>query len=263
LGWKIETWVRRIREELSIISLSQLGFSKRRSNSFPQISQENPSGKRNFLILNSEDNSWMQSNQRVGKHGALVLDEDWKKFHSGLFFLKLIKIIRKEIEVQNSWLEELRNAAILAGQSQCTVNISQAFLWNMIALELLLTKSGDRCKETIPERAEAFLGWIGFWREENYVNRIKDVYKKRCDFVHEGNGRSITLDDLFFTDTLLLNLFVNIICHINIFQSKQDIIDFSQKVEAEHILGVKSKIQPKTLRFLKPNYTEYDYKIIR
>lgn len=258
-----EEAIRRIREELSILSLSQLGFSRRRNNCFPQISQENPSGKRSFLIVNSENNTWIQANQTLGKVGVFILDKEWKQFHSNLYFPKLIKILRKDISIKNSWLEDLRNAAVLVGQSQCSVDVPQAFLWNMIALELLLTQSGDSCIEALPERAEAFLGWTGFWQEENYVQRIKAVYKKRCDFVHKGNRRLITLDDLFFTDTLLENLFLNIVCHIKIFQSKQDVIDFSKKVEAEHTLGIKTKVQPKTFRFLNPNYTKYDYEFIR
>lgn len=257
-----EEAIRRIREELSILSLSQLGYSKRRFNSYPQISCENPLGRRSFLILNAENNSWVQSNQTLGKHGSLILDEQWKKFHKDLFFNRLLRILHKEIQLQESWYEDLRNAAVLAGQSQCTTDIPQAFLWNMIALELLLTENGDRCKDALPERSEAFLGWIGLWNEEEYEKRIREVYKKRCDFVHEGKSRMITLDDLFFTDTILLNLFLNIISHINIFKSKNDIISFSNKVEAEHILGIKPKVQPKTFRFLKPNYSSYDYEII-
>jgi len=43
------------------------------------------------------------------------------------------------------------------------------------------------------------------------------------------------------------------------------VIDFTTKIAAEHVLGIvgdKSKIRPKTLRFLSKQYSEDDYKKI-
>jgi hypothetical protein len=53
--------------------------------------------------------------------------------------------------------------------------------------------------------------------------------------------------------------------HHKIFNSKEDVIDFTTKIAAEHVLGIvgdKSKIRPKTLRFLSKQYSEDDYKKI-
>ena len=51
---------------------------------------------------------------------------------------------------------------------------------------------------------------------------------------------------------------VNIIQHINIFRSKEAVIEFARKVEAEHILGVKPKVRPKTFTYISRYYTESD-----
>jgi hypothetical protein len=133
-----------------------------------------------------------------------------------------------------------------------------SFLWNMIALETLLTKQTDKYTDALPKRVEAFLGWIGFWETENYEQRIREAYQKRCIFVHSGNNSTITKQDILFTDDLLLNLLYNITKFYRIFKSKNDIIEFADKVEAEHKLGIRSKVRPKKLMFISRKYSEKD-----
>jgi len=146
----------------------------------------------------------------------------------------------------------------MVGQSQCSNDLAQAFLWNMIVLEMLLTERGDKYPEILPKRIEAFLGWVGYWSVDNYEQRIKDVYKKRCRFVHDGNRDQIEVSDLLFTDDLLLNLLANLVTHPKVFSSKDDVIKFADKVEAEHTLGINTKVRPKTLRFFSHSYTDED-----
>ena len=94
---------------------------------------------------------------------------------------------------------------------------------------------------------------------ENYKEKIKSAYKKRCAFVHNGRREEITVEDLLFTDDLLLNLLINLIQHINIFKSKEAVIEFSNKVEAEYLLGVTPRVRPKSLQFSSRHYTADDY----
>lgn len=245
-----ENFFKLTREELSILSLSQLGYSKRKNNSHPSISDENPIGKHSVLFVNSIDSSIYMSNKITGKILPLCLDQIWKNVSKRLFFYKLLKIMQGEIEVSSSWRAQLYNASILAGQSQFYIDMPQAFLNNMIAIELLLTERSDKYREALPSRAEAFLGWVGFWDSDNYEAKIKEVYSKRCALVHAGDRNCITYEDLLFTDRLILNLLNNIVKHISIFKSKKDVIDFSRKIEAEHTLNLKPSVRPKTFEFI-------------
>lgn len=238
-----------IREELAILSFSQLLYSKRKQNSSPAISNENPRTDRSYFAINPDRNSTSQRSQIIENMSPLWLDSRWKHFHMESFFFDFLKILRKETSVQKGWLKDLRNAGILAGQSQATKDIPQAFLWNMIALEMLLTQQGDTYRTALPERAEAFIGWAIDWKFNRFEEKIKDIYSKRCAFVHRGLRDLISKDDLIFSDKLLFNIFLNIIKHHQIFTSKEAIISFSKKVQAEHILGVKPKVRPKTLTF--------------
>ena len=129
----------------------------------------------------------------------------------------------------------------------------------MIALEILLTEQGDRYTKILPERVEAFLGWIGFWEQNNFGERIKEVYRLRCGYVHDGKIEGITKKDLLFTDDLLFNIMFNLCNLSSLFESKKSIIEFSEKVKAEHILGIISKVRSKKLTFVSRSYNKKDY----
>lgn len=239
------------REELTLMSLSQLGFSRRKTIKYLSVSQEHPTGKSSCLFLNTRNKHKQISFSLVGNPFPLSLDGTWKNIAKNFFYFDLIRILKGEVQISRSWKNDLYNASIFAGQSQNSVDIPQAFLWNMIALELLLTKQGDKYGDALPTRVEAFLGWTGFWEKDNYLSRIREIYEKRCLLVHRGDRDCISLRDLQFTDDLLLNLLTNLVKHINFFNSKKDIIDFSKKVEAEHILGIKPRVRPKTMTFIR------------
>ena len=255
-------FVKHCEDELYILALSQLGYGNRSSNGVPCITDQYQSGKVSFLLFNSNDNSWTQPNYITGHILELALDDQWHKFHSAYFFHTLLKILRNEIEVEKQWRETLYNASVLAGMSQCSNERTTAFLWNMIAVEMLLTLDGEKHAEILPERVEAFLGWVFDWNEKNYSEKIQDCYKKRCAIVHNGDRSCVEKEDLFFTDSLLFNLFTNLVRHHSIFKGKQDIKTFSEKVKAEHLLGLKSNVRPKTLTFTQKQFRENDYQRI-
>jgi hypothetical protein len=251
-----------IKDELDILSLSQLGYSRRRINAHPSLRGNQNTGRISHLFLNSEDPGRIYSNRLAGKFMQLELDERWKRYHGDGFFFNLIKIFNKKTPVQSTWREHLHRASILIGQSQWSTDIAQSFIWNMIALELLLTQRGDKYSDVLPRRIEAFIGWVADWHTQSYENHIQDVYRKRSQFIHDGQRDKITIKDLLFTDDLLLNILINIITHIKLCQSKDEVINFTEKVKAEHLLGIKARIRPKTIQFVTRSYSERDFEEI-
>ena len=77
--------------------------------------------------------------------------------------------------------------------------------------------------------------------------------------MHEGKTEGIDKKLLLFTDDLLFNILVNIVKHIDIFRSKEQIIRFSKKVQAEHLLGRKSRVRPKKLVMISRRYRHKDF----
>lgn len=256
---KEQDFLKLARQELAILSLSQLGYSRRRINACLCISDEKRPGRLSYLMMNITRGSWSLRNKISGRFMDLVLDDRWKHFQRQFFFNSLLNILNGKIEVSSQWRCDIRNAAVLAGKSQSSTEIADAFLWNMIAIEALLTHQGDSYSKKLPKRVEAFIGWTTDWALDDYENKIRDVYKKRCALVHAGQFDAIGIDDLLFTDILLVNVFTNIMKHISYFRNKEELIKFATKVEAEHVLGIKPVVRPKTLSFTKPIYSDRDY----
>jgi len=256
--------IRLVRDELSLLALSQLGYAKRRHSSYPAVRGEDIGGVVDRVLIETEGERHINfSHRSVQRLSPLVLDGTWVRFQRSVFFADLLKILNGTIEVARSWKQRLRRAALLAGQSQCADDIAQAFLWNMMALETVLPQPDTRkYREALTRYGEAFLGWVGFWQVDDYETKIGVAYSKRNHLVHRGERDSISIADLLFTDDLLLNILLNLVKHIDRFRSRQDVVDFAKKVEAEHILGVKHQVRPETLQFISRKYTEEDYRRI-
>ena len=242
-----------VREELSILAAAQLGYSKRGQMQPVALAGEDGSSLIQYLGVSAQDATWFGNLfKRTDGASNIALDGRWKRYQDNVFFTKLLRILRGDTEVTASWREELRRASIMIGESVGSNDLLKSFVWNMVVLEMLLTKQQERLKETLPKRAEAFLGWVGFWETDGYEDRIKEVYSKRNKLLHSGR-RDVTEKDLEFTDSLILNLLINLVSHSQLFGSKEDVIRFSTKVEAERILGVKPKVRPsgrKGFRFI-------------
>jgi hypothetical protein len=247
-----------VKDAINILSLGELGWSKRQSHSLPLIHSFNDVGRYDYMIINNDQPVHFPGWSLYGNIMPLYISSRWYNYHRHAFFLKLLKIINKDIFIEKSWYDTIYRTTIIAGQSQSSKDLVHAFLCNIMVLEALLTKQGDKYLNILPKRIENFIGWVGYWTTENYEEKIRELYKKRCKIIHDCNYSDLSVEDLLFSDDLILNVFDNIINHIDIFKSKDDILDFTKKIEAEHILGINSKTSPKSLRFFHRTYTDKD-----
>jgi len=254
-----QDFLKLVRYEINILSLSHLGYGRRSGNYGISLSEENPRASRNFLMMNFKNTDAVLNDNLVGKYLPISLDKRWKMNAKKRFFDELIKVLRYDKNISDGWRKDILNAALLAGQSQSSVSLPQAFLWNMIAIETLLTRQGDSYSKILPKRVEAFIGWSSDWSIVGYEKKIRDIYDKRCAFVHAGRTDDLVIDNLLFSDQILVNVLFNILTHLSMFKDKESIIKFSEKVEAEHLLGIKSKIRPKTLHHIKIGLNSKDY----
>jgi len=249
-----------LRDELAILAASQLGYAKRHQTAAPAAAGErSPTGRSQLWI--DANCTWTQPNRSFGPRGDLRLDEGWLEFQRKVLFLKLLRLLRGDVPVSKEWRQDLRRAAVLIGLSQMSTSVADAFLSNMIALELLLTRQGDTVGDMLPARAEALIGWSRHWIEDRFETKIRAAYQRRCRLVHQGDRDSPTREDLYFTDDLLLCLLANLVAHLNIFQSKDDVREFSYRVAAEKLLGAKPRVRPKSLQMFRRTYHAKDYEI--
>lgn len=248
---------RRIQDEVAILALSQLHFKKRRFTGFIGLAGEHDRSSSTHLFLDSKAPQFIRSHQLLRSPQTLTLDNEWKEFQEAMLFKRLVKILNDKVSVVPNWRKDLRRAAVLVGKSVNSNDVATSFLWNMIALELLTTHQGDTYSTALPKRIGALIGWHQKWDREGYEEKIRKVYRMRCEYVHDGNDSRISKDALLFTDKLVFNVLWNLVKHSRRFGSKNDFIDFADKVEARETLGYERLKSPK-LKFLDVQYTQKD-----
>jgi hypothetical protein len=142
----------------------------------------------------------------------------------------------------------------MLGESVGSNDPFKSFLWNMVVLEMLLTKDEKgEMLDILPKRVGALLDGFAYWKADNYEGRIKNAYKKRNALLHQGRRDEVTDQDIAFIDHILVNVLRNLVSHPKLFSSKDAFVNFSEKVEAQRTLGVKKpRVRPKTIRFIRP-----------
>lgn len=256
---KFKDNIRIINEELNILSLSQLGWSSRQFNKKIEIKTSDKKLFFRTIDINKNQKEFTHGLKVSNNPSPLILDREWVKFHSRFYFFDLIKVIKGKTDVSTRWRTNLHHAASIIGQSQNSSDITFCFLWNVIALEMLLTNEGEKISEALVNRCEYFLGWHKDWTEKKYAYNIKNIYSKRCNFVHNGDVKQIIIDDLLFTDNLIFNIINNIIRCRNKFTDFKDIDEYSKKFNAEKILNQKSKFRFGKFELMSKEYSEDDY----
>jgi hypothetical protein len=253
-----EACLKTIRDELAIVSLSYLVYAKRKHVSFPALLGRHNVRPVQFVIVNSDNPSGIAVGASVTSPQGILLNGRWALSQSARTFHKLTQILSRSISVDARWRSELQRASILIGEGLESEDRAMSFLKNMIALESLLTRRGDRVSNTLPIRARAFLGWVGLWEVENHEQRIEEIYKKRNALVHSGDKDGVKSEDLVFSDDLLFNLITNLVSFPELFRSKETIIRFSNKVAAEHQAGNTEEVRPKGLIYTRSRYRKED-----
>ncbi len=208
----------------------------------------------------SEKSNW--NSLRIDPLQPYLLDKQWKDFMKNHFFPNMLKVINSQTQVTNRWQYIIRKASILAGQSHFARNNWEAFLYNIIALELLLTNRGEDIKAKLTERLIALFGWITNEDSAVWEKLIDKIYGLRSDFVHKGSFEAITIQDVVTSDTLLYNLLYNICCQTKFIKSKNDIIALSDRLNARKTLGLPYIDRPKKLRYTRHSTTIREFKKI-
>ena len=243
-----EACLQRVRNELDLLSSCRLHLHRTKLGRIGVFGEvQNGVCLTMFQESKTGDGSFQESlSENIG---CLNLSKSWRTMQRNFFFAKIEKLVAGKMDLGKSWANELLLAATLIGKSLNSLDVPTAFLFNMIALETLLTKHGDKHSEALPERIEALLGWIGYWKQKNFPTKIDEIYKKRCGLVHAGRTDIVLMEDVLFTDELLLNVLVNLLRHPKLFGSKEEVILFAKKVQAERLLGKKFQVRPKTLQY--------------
>jgi hypothetical protein len=152
-----------VREALHLLCVSQLGYSRRRQVRLAVPKGEEGHSYVRFLFVRGRESEpfGRYTPTATSPLNGMVLDGTWKRFQHQVLFTNLLKILQRQTKVEDSWRDDLRRAALLVGESVGANDLLKSFVWNIAALEPLLTKQDqEKVPDALRKRAEALLGWV-------------------------------------------------------------------------------------------------------
>jgi len=250
---------RMVRDELLLLSSSRLGFRKR-TRPFVVAPMGSQSVYDSDDIFIGKDVEWMRLNSTRVTADYLGIDRHFVTFQKELFFPRLMGIVADKYSHTKRWRDFLRGVALLAGKSQNSVELADAFLWNMVALDrlLLMKRESKRHNDAIVDRTKAFFGRCRFWTRQRMDEKIRNIYDKRCKLVHDGNRAAVNFSHLILSDEVLANLLIAIVHHQRHFGSKRSIMDFAERENAKETLGLKPRSRDWQFGYRRLRYTAND-----
>ncbi len=169
----------------------------------------------------------------------------------GHFFSELIEVNSKNTPIKAKWLKLINRAASLAGRSYLADTLSDAFMYVMIAIEVLLSQRGDKHRDVIANRINSLFSWYFDNDDEEWKSIVNRLYNLRCDFVHDGKGDDLNGLDLYYAEIILRNLIRNICMNPSRFPTKGSIAAYAKKVEARRVLGLPLRLKDEGFWFSK------------
>lgn len=234
---------RNIKTELGLIKdafwllASSFAYHCRRKNAALSLTTSTTTGSIRDTSVFGPDN-YMVNYRLAAAKQPNCCDGYWQASASSKHFFALQKIVNGTSDIKTKWRESILRACTLFGQSYLARHLAEAFMYDMIAIETLLTVQGDKFPDALIDRLVAIFGWMTNEDSAPWKIKIKRLYKLRCGYVHDGKHGEITGDDLFEADTILQNLLTNICNHTNYIKSKDDIISLSERLAAQQVLGL-------------------------
>ena len=233
-----------VQDELAVLVFSQLLFKNRKNTGFVGLAGEHDRSTATNIFLDSRTSSQITGWNTLRSPTSFTLDDTWFSFHRRLFFFELLSLLQGKVRISPNWRRSIRRAVILVGKGLNSRDVGDAFLWTMIALELLLTQKGDSYPADMVKRAASLLDWSAYWGTDSLSEGIENLYRLRCEYVHDGNADRIDAENLDLADKLVFNILWNLVDHSFVFGSKEALINFAKRHEARNLLGLSSPKKP-------------------
>src|SRR5690606_5762777 len=110
------------------------------------------------------------------------LNKQWHDAMHGTRFIELFSAI-DDPALEPSWRRQIRAGASMLGRSMMSLDLADAFLCNIIGLETLLTRRGERNGGRLAARIKGLTGWHLRNHRQGYEAEIMQIHNVRCDIV--------------------------------------------------------------------------------
>ncbi len=215
---------RDVAEAVNLLAVTRSFWVNRTSNTgfailgYPLIKQRNA-----WIVEQGGPGNFNTASQEGGL-APFCLDAHWHRHISDRW--RMIELFDAVVDsaLDPSWRAQIRRAAGLIGRSLMTVERADAFLWNVFALETLLTRPGERNGRRLAERIDGLLGWYLADNRPDYELELTDLFRIRCEAVHDADYSSLTTDVVLLSDLYAINTLRNVAVHRARFPSKHTFV---------------------------------------
>ena len=237
--------------ELCLLVASQLGINSRPSSKRIIAGTQGIETYRTFTST-PDTKEWQLKLNHEGQTSNLIIDARWVELSRRFLYQRAIRVVRGKTSFKSSWGKKIRQALILVGKSLTEPDINLALLKMIIALEVLtVERENGSISSEMPRHAYSLIGWVSDWETESYREKLKDIYGKRSNFVHNGEMNQIGPTDIAFVDKIVFNILYAICCNPAKLPEKSSLLELSRKIEAAEVLGINTKrYRPKQLEFI-------------
>jgi len=161
--------------------------------------------------------------QSIAPFQTLFIDKRWHQHLRDTGFIDVFDAIR-EGSICPQWRRQIRCAASMYGRSLSTVELPDALVFNVIAMETLLTRPSERNGRALARRIKGLLGWDFRRSYPEYEDHVKSLHQVRCAIVHDSDPRGVTGRLLLASDLFVENCLLNIARNLDHFPRKDAMI---------------------------------------
>lgn len=245
-----------INDAIYVLASSNFGITTSREPSLLGRHDSKLGATDSSAMFSYQKHGWNVGWSRKGPVDVYRLNQDIKNNTWMHFFLKAVKVLNRELVVSVNWRKKIRRAVVLAGRSQYEPTLEDAFLRNMVAIEVLLSNRGDSFPEVLVNRIDALFWWLSESHGVSWKGIIAPMYKCRCEIVHDGGAKEFKPEYLLNSEMVLRNLLNAICSRTRIIKSKNDLLQLTEKVAAKKTLGMAITEIPSTFTFVRMHYTQ-------
>ena len=149
-----------------------------------------------------------------------ALDAPW---HESITSVGISELFNRIVDpnLAQSWRRQIASAASRLGKSFMSLDLPDAFLDDVIGLETLLTRRGERNGHRLSQRIKGMIGWHWKACRPDYEDEIRRIHKVRCDIVHDSDYSNLTVELLLEADMYLANSLLNVVRLPSLFPDKK------------------------------------------
>lgn len=113
------------------------------------------------------------------------------------------KLLKVDIPFKNEWIYKI----FLVYEKSFSKDIEISFVVIFVALEMIFLNNDNHKREKLSRRIAKYLT-DDCDKQDKIYNNIKQLYKKRGNFVHEGKNTKITNEEVEFLRSIVRNIII-------------------------------------------------------